>query len=269
MEPKQDCKARYRAVFISDIHLGTRAAQADALLDFLKRVEADTYYLVGDIIDFWKVQRGPAWAQSHNDVLQKLLRKVRKGTRIVFVPGNHDEALRDYCGQSFGGIDIVRDTIHVTEDGRRYLVLHGDEFDVVVRYAKWLAFLGDRSYELALWSNAPLNWVRRRLGFGYWSLSAYLKNRIKTAVSFIGEYEKALADVARRHGVDGVICGHIHHAADRMINGVHYLNCGDWVESCTAILEHDDGKMEVVRWTTETEAKHQKLMVERPQRVAA
>ncbi|MFV0368101.1 MAG: UDP-2,3-diacylglucosamine diphosphatase [Hyphomicrobiaceae bacterium] len=269
VENKQDYTKRYRAVFISDVHLGTRTAQAHALLDFLKQVEADTYYLVGDIIDFWKVQRGPAWTQSHNDVLQKLLGKVRKGTRIVFIPGNHDEAMRDYCGQSFGGIDILRDAIHVTEDGRRFLVLHGDEFDVVVRYAKWLAFLGDRSYELALWSNAPLNWVRRRMGFGYWSLSAYLKNRIKTAVSFIGEYEKALADVARRHGVDGVICGHIHHAADRMINGVHYLNCGDWVESCTAILEHDGGRMEVVRWTTEAEIKHQELRVERPRRVAA
>ncbi|HRY06012.1 MAG TPA: UDP-2,3-diacylglucosamine diphosphatase [Hyphomicrobiaceae bacterium] len=238
----------YRSVFISDIHLGTRNSQTHALLDFLKHVDADTYYLVGDIIDFWKVRRGPAWSQSHNDVLQKLLRKVRKGARIVFIPGNHDEALRDYCGQSFGGIDIVRDTIHECPDGRRYLVMHGDEFDVVVRYAKWLAFLGDRSYELALWSNAPLNFVRRHLGLGYWSLSAYLKRRIKTAVNFIGEFENALADVARRRGVDGVICGHIHHAADRKIDGVHYLNCGDWVESCTAILEKETGEIEVVKW---------------------
>ncbi|MCC0008678.1 MAG: UDP-2,3-diacylglucosamine diphosphatase [Hyphomicrobiaceae bacterium] len=235
-------------MFISDIHLGTRAAQTSALLDFLKTVEADTYYLVGDIVDFWKVRRGPAWSQSHNDVLQKLLRKVRKGARIVFIPGNHDEALRDYCGQTFGGIEILRDTVHVRPDGRRYLVMHGDEFDVVVRYAKWLAFLGDRSYELALWSNAPLNWMRRHLGLGYWSLSAYLKNRIKTAVNFIGEFEHALADVARLRGVDGVICGHIHHAADRVIDGVHYLNCGDWVESCTAILETRAGDMKIVRW---------------------
>lgn len=239
---------RYRSVFISDIHLGTRAAQTSALLDFLKTVEADTYYLVGDIVDFWKVRRGPAWSQSHNDVLQKLLRKVRKGARIVFIPGNHDEALRDYCGQTFGGIEILRNTVHVRPDGRRYLVMHGDEFDVVVRYAKWLAFLGDRSYELALWSNAPLNWMRRHLGLGYWSLSAYLKNRIKTAVNFIGEFEHALADVARLRGVDGVICGHIHHAADRVIDGVHYLNCGDWVESCTAILETRAGDMKIVRW---------------------
>lgn len=239
----------YRTVFISDIHLGTRAAQTQALLDFLKRTEADTYYLVGDIVDFWKVRRGPAWSQSHNDVLQKLLRKARKGSRIVFIPGNHDEALRDFCGEKFGAIEIVRDAIHVQPDGRRYLVMHGDEFDVVVRYAKWLAFLGDRSYELALWSNGPLNWMRRHLGLGYWSLSAYLKNRIKTAVSFIGQFEEALADVARRRGVDGVICGHIHHAADRTINGIHYINCGDWVESCTAVLESHCGEIGVVRWT--------------------
>lgn len=242
---------RCRSIFISDFHLGTRAAQADALLDFLKNVDADTYYLVGDIIDFWKIRRGPAWSQSHNDVLQKLLRKVRKGSRIVFIPGNHDEALRDYCGQSFGGIEIVREAIHVNPDGRRYLVIHGDEFDVVVRYARWLAFLGDRSYELALWSNAPLNWIRRRFGLGYWSLSAYLKGRIKTAVNFIGEFEKALAQVARRKGVDGVICGHIHHAADHMIGGVHYLNCGDWVESCTAILEHHSGEIDLVHWSSD------------------
>lgn len=262
-------RRRFRTVFISDVHLGTRAAQADALLDFLKHVEADTFYLVGDIVDFWKVRRGPAWAQSHNDVLQKLLRKVRKGARVVFIPGNHDEALRDYCGQSFGGIDILRDDIHVRADGRRYLVMHGDEFDVVVRYAKWLAFLGDRSYELALWSNVPLNWVRRRMGLGYWSLSGYLKGRIKTAVNFIGEFEHALADVARRRGVDGVICGHIHHAADRDIGGVHYLNCGDWVESCTAILESETGEMEVVRWLPSQIRKDARDSVSHAGRVAA
>ncbi len=191
-------RAPYRALFISDIHLGTRACQADALLDFLKHHDAETIYLVGDIIDFWRMRRGPIWLQSHNDVLQKLLRKVRKGTRIVYIPGNHDEALRDYCGMHFGGIEIHRDFVHITADGRRLLVMHGDEFDVVVRYAKWLAFLGDRSYEFALWCNHPLNWMRRRLGFGYWSLSAYLKQRVKAAVNFIGEFEEALADEAKR-----------------------------------------------------------------------
>jgi UDP-2,3-diacylglucosamine pyrophosphatase LpxH len=239
---------RYRALFISDLHLGTRAAQAESLIDFLRHHDADTIYLVGDIIDFWRVKRGPVWYQSHNDVLQKLLRKVRKGSRLVYIPGNHDEAMRDYCGVAFGGIEIHHDTIHTGADGRRYLVMHGDEFDVVVRYAKWLAFLGDRSYEFALWCNHPLNWVRRRLGFGFWSLSSYLKLRVKSAVNFIGEFEHALAEEARRRDVDGVICGHIHHAADRPLIGVRYLNCGDWVESCTALAEDDSGQIHLIRW---------------------
>ncbi len=239
---------QYRSVFISDVHLGARASQAIALLDFLKHVDADIIYLVGDIVDFWRVRRGPHWPQAHNDVLQKLLRKARKGTRIIFIPGNHDEALRDFCGHAFGGIEIVRDTLHTTADGRRYIVMHGDEFDVVVRYARWLAFLGDRSYELALWTNAPLNWIRRRLGYGYWSLSTFLKHRVKTAVNFIGEFEENLAEAARRREVDGIICGHIHHAASRMIGGVHYLNCGDWVESRTAIVENATGEFSILRW---------------------
>jgi UDP-2,3-diacylglucosamine pyrophosphatase LpxH len=239
---------RYRALFISDLHLGTRAAQADSFLDFLRHHDAPIIYLVGDIIDFWRVKRGPIWLQSHNDVLQKLLRKVRKGSHIVYIPGNHDEAMRDYCGMHFGGIEIRRDVVHRAADGRRYLVMHGDEFDVVVRYAKWLAFLGDRSYEFALWCNTPLNWLRRKFGFGYWSLSAYLKLRVKSAVNFIGAFEHALAEEAVRRDVDGVICGHIHHAADRLIDGVRYLNCGDWVESCTALAEDMNGRIHLIRW---------------------
>jgi UDP-2,3-diacylglucosamine pyrophosphatase LpxH len=245
---------RYRTIFISDLHLGTRAAQAGPLLDFLKHVDADTYYLVGDIVDFWKIRRGPNWSQSHNDVLQKLMRKARKGSRVIYIPGNHDEALREYCGLDFGSIQVRRDAMYETAAGKTYVVMHGDEFDVVVRYAKWLAFLGDRSYELALWTNAPLNWIRRKMGFGYWSLSAYLKYRVKTAVNFIGEFENALADVARRHEADGIICGHIHHAADRMIDGVHYLNCGDWVESSTAIVETHDGRLQVIKWNEVAQA---------------
>ncbi len=238
----------YRTLFISDVHLGTRSAQAELLLDFLKHNDAETIYLVGDIVDFWRIRRGAIWPQSHNDVLQKLLRRVRKGCRIVFIPGNHDEGLRQYCGQRFGGIEIERQAIHTTADGRRYLVLHGDEFDVVVRYAKWLAFLGDRGYELALWTNQPLNFLRRRLGLGYWSLSSYLKQRVKGAVNFIGEFESALAEEARRQDVDGILCGHIHHAASREIHGVHYVNTGDWVESCTAVGETADGRMQLIRW---------------------
>ncbi len=239
---------RHRAMFISDIHLGTRASQAHQLLEFLKVNDADTIYLVGDIVDFWRVKRGPVWPQAHNDVLQKLMRKVRKGSRIVYVPGNHDEGLRDYCGTHFGGIELQRRCIHETADGKRLLVMHGDEFDVVVRYARWLALLGDHSYELALSCNAPLNWARRRLGFGYWSLSAYLKLRVKQAVNFIGEFEHALAQEAQRSDVDGIVCGHIHHAADRMIDGVRYLNCGDWVESCTALVEDHGGQISLIRW---------------------
>ena len=238
-----------RALFISDVHLGTRTARADQLLGLLRCCEADVIYLVGDIIDFWRVRRGPHWPQSHNDVLQKLMRKVRKGTRVVLIPGNHDEGLRDYAGMQFGGVELHRDYLHVTARGHRYVVMHGDEFDVVVRTAKWLALLGDRGYEFALWLNHPLNWVRRHLGLGYWSLSAYLKYRVKTAVAFIGAFEAAVAAEARRRGADGIVCGHIHHAADRTFDGVHYLNCGDWVESCTAVVELQDGQLRVIRWT--------------------
>src|SRR5690606_4909814 len=178
----------------------------------------------------------------------KILRKARKGSRVVFIPGNHDDGLRQYCGQRFGGIEIERQTIHETADGKRYIVMHGDEFDVVVRYAKWLAFLGDRSYQMALWTNAPINWVRKRLGFEYWSLSNYLKLRVKSAVNFIGEFERKLSNEAQRREADGVICGHIHHAASRNFDDIHYLNTGDWVESCTAICETEDGHFELIRW---------------------
>jgi UDP-2,3-diacylglucosamine pyrophosphatase LpxH len=249
-------RVHYRAIFLSDIHLGTRTAQADALLEFLRSHEADTIYLVGDIVDFWRVRRGPHWPQAHNDVMQKLLRKVRKGSRVVFIPGNHDECLRDYCGMHFGGVDIVQSCLHETAAGKRYVVMHGDEFDVVVRTAKWLAFLGDRGYEVALWLNNPLNWVRRYLGLGYWSLSAYLKLRVKKAVSFIGAYEEAVAAEARRQGAHGIICGHIHHAADKMIGTTHYLNCGDWVESCTAIVETRDGRLQLIHWHPNVASSH-------------
>ncbi len=238
----------YRTVFISDIHLGMRNCQSTALLDFLKYVECENLYLVGDIVDFWKVRRGAYWPQSHNDVLQKLLRKSRKGTRIVFIPGNYDDGLREYTGTNFGDIEIRRDAIHEAADGKRYLILHGDEFDVVVRYARWLAFLGDRSYDAALALNVPLNSMRRMLGLGHWSLSAFLKHKVKSAVNYIGEFEEALAGEARRRDTQGLICGHIHHANTRMIDGIHYMNCGDWVESCTAIGERFDGQFEIIRW---------------------
>lgn len=245
---------RYRTLFISDVHLGTKACQAHLLLDFLRVCEADSYYLVGDIVDFWRIRRTPHWPQAHNDVIQKLLRKVRKGARFVYIPGNHDEALRVYCGQHFGGIEFKLNDIHVTADNRRILIMHGDEFDVVIQYVKWLAFLGDWAYVLALGLNTGFNKVRRLFGFSYWSLSAYLKHRVKKAVNYIGDFERALAGEAKRHGAEGVICGHIHFAAMREIDGVSYINCGDWVESATAVGETFDGKFEIIRWMDVVEA---------------
>lgn len=239
---------RVRTIFISDIHLGTRGCQAEALLDFLRVYDADTVYLVGDIVDGWRLKSRWHWPQAHNDVVQKLLRKVRKGARIIYLPGNHDEFLRDYAGMTFGGIEILDRVVHEASDGRKYLVIHGDIFDVVVVHARWLAFLGDWAYETALRIGQGVSYVRRKLGLPYWSLSAWAKNRVKTAVNFIGSFEACLAEEARRSGTDGVICGHIHHAADRDLDGIHYINTGDWVESCTALIEHFDGRMEILRY---------------------
>lgn len=239
---------RYRTIFISDVHLGTRGCQAELLLDFIRHVECDTLYLVGDIIDGWKLRSGWYWPQAHNDVVQKILRLARKGVKVIYVPGNHDEVVRDFCGVHFGGVLVARDTIHETADGRRFLVTHGDEFDGVVQHARWLAFVGDYAYRMALFLNTLFNRVRRRLGFGYWSLSAFLKTRVKNALQFIENFEAAVAEEARRRGVDGVICGHIHKAEMREIDGVVYINDGDWVESCTALAEHMDGTLEILEW---------------------
>jgi UDP-2,3-diacylglucosamine pyrophosphatase LpxH len=237
-----------RSLFISDVHLGTRGCQADKLLSFLRVYDADTIYLVGDIVDGWALKSTWYWPQAHNDVAQKLLRKSRKGSRMIYIPGNHDEFLRDYLGTHFGGIDVVEDAIHVGANGKRYLVVHGDLFDVVIRHARWLALLGDKAYDAAIWLNTLFNRVRRACGMTYWSLSQWAKFKVKNAVSFVGEYEHTLAAEARRHGVDGVICGHIHHASIHNDFGLAYLNCGDWVESCTAIAEHFDGRFEIITW---------------------
>ena len=239
---------QFRTVFISDIHLGTRGCQAELLLDFFRHMECETLYLVGDIIDGWKLKGGWWWPQAHNDVVQKILRMARKGANVIYVPGNHDNAARDYCGVHLGGVVVTRDAIHEGADGKRYLVLHGDEFDGVTRHARWLAFLGDWAYRGVLGLNTVFNKARRRLGFGYWSLSAYLKVKVKNALQFIENFEQAVADEARRRGVDGVICGHIHKAEMRLIDGVAYINDGDWVESCTALVEHFDGRMEILEW---------------------
>jgi len=239
----------FRTLFISDVHLGARGCQADRLLDFLRWHDADTIYLVGDIIDGWALRSGWYWPQTHNDVVQKLLRKARKGARMIYVPGNHDEFMREYYGTHFGGIEVAENTIHVAADGRRYLVIHGDLFDLVVTQARWLALLGDKAYDVAIALNRVFNAVRRRLGFGYWSLSQWAKLKVKNAVSYINEYEKILASEARRMDADGVICGHIHHAVIKDTNGIRYINCGDWVESCSAVAEHSDGRFEIITWT--------------------
>jgi UDP-2,3-diacylglucosamine pyrophosphatase LpxH len=239
---------RWRTIFISDIHLGTPGCRADALLDFLRCTHSDTLFLVGDIIDGWQLRRRWYWPQAHNDVVQKLLRKARKGTRVVFVPGNHDEFARRYVEHNFGGIDVAEDCIHATADGRRLWVTHGDLFDGVIQCAKWLAYVGDSLYEFTLRLNRYFNSLRARLGLPYWSLSQYLKQKVKRAVSYVSDFEEAVAREARQRGVQGVVCGHIHHAELRDIDGVLYANDGDWVESLTALVEHHDGRLEIVRW---------------------
>lgn len=238
----------YRTLFISDVHLGTKNAKAKELLDFLEKNSAPTLYLVGDIVDVWRIKRDANWPQLHNDVLQRFLRIVRRGTKTIYIPGNHDEALRAYCGGHFSGIDVACSAVHQTADGRKFVVMHGDEFDIVVRHAKWLALLGDWAYNVALWVNARFSWLRRRTGLKKWSLSAYLKQKVKQAVNFISAYESALVREARQQQADGIICGHIHHAAKREVGGILYINTGDWVESCTAVGENDDGSLEVIYW---------------------
>jgi UDP-2,3-diacylglucosamine pyrophosphatase LpxH len=240
---------RVRTIFVSDIHLGTRACQAERLLDFLREYEAQTLYLVGDIVDFWAMSRGIHWSAAQNTVVQKLLKRARHGTAVVLIPGNHDEALREYVGSRFGDVQVIGEAVHTTADGRRYLLVHGDEFDQVTRYHRWLAVLGDRAYAVLVRLNTVIAWVRRRLRIaGYWSLAGYAKRKVKTAVSFIYDFEDAVARSGRERSVDGVICGHIHAAALKDIDGVHYVNCGDWVDSCTAIVEHEDGRLELIEW---------------------
>jgi UDP-2,3-diacylglucosamine pyrophosphatase LpxH len=244
----------YRSIFISDVHLGTRDCKANQLNNFLKHNTCETLYLVGDIIDAWKIQQNRwRWRQSHSNVIRRILGHAKRGTHIVYIAGNHDEFLRPLIpyGIGFGEIEIVNQATHVGVDGQRYLVTHGDLFDGITRLAPWISFLGDRAYDIVLNINSRFNWIRHKMGFGYWSLSQYLKQRVKKAVDFVFQFERNLAEYCRKRGFDGVICGHIHHAEIKEINGVVYMNDGDWVESCTALVEHHDGRWEIITWTQE------------------
>jgi UDP-2,3-diacylglucosamine pyrophosphatase LpxH len=249
----------FRAIFISDVHLGTASSQAARLLDFLRHTDSRELYLVGDIIDGWQLKRRWYWHQTHNDVIQKVLRKARKGTRVTYIAGNHDEAMRHFLGLAFGGIDIRDEAVHVTADGRKLLVTHGDLFDGVVQGARWLAHVGDFFYIVTLKANRWFNHVRARLGLPYWSLAQFLKHKVKNAVSYIGDFESALAAEARRRGFDGVVCGHIHKAEIRDIGGVLYCNDGDWVESLTALVELETGELRIVDWKSIEQLKRQAL----------
>lgn len=235
----------YRTGWISDVHLGTRGSQAAALLEFLKEAEFETLYLVGDLVDIWALRRGIFWPQEHNDVIQKILRKGRKGTEVIYIPGNHDEFLAGFLG-AYASVSLQQNAIHTTADGRRILVMHGHELDTVVQNLGWLAHVGDIGYTLLLRCNGMVNFARRALGFKPWSLSAYVKAEVKNVVSFIGQFEESVVRYAREYDVDGVLCGHIHTASVRTIDGTEYFNTGDWVESCSAIVEHYDGRMELI-----------------------
>ena len=239
----------FRTIFISDIHLGLRSCRSDSLVDFLRQVQCEKLYLVGDIIDGWRLRRSWYWDNHHDEVIRLILRMARHGTEVIYVPGNHDEIFRDWLGLEIAGVRLAREAQHIAADGRRFLVIHGDEFDGVIRYAKFLAHLGDWAYDAALTINRWFNFLRRRLGYPYWSLSQWLKRQVKEAVKAIDRFETALSHEAKSRGMDGVICGHIHHAEMRMVNGILYMNDGDWVESCTALVEHQDGRFELLDWS--------------------
>jgi UDP-2,3-diacylglucosamine pyrophosphatase LpxH len=258
----------HRTIFISDVHLGTKGCKAAMLADFLDRNTCDTLFLVGDIVDGWRLKHRWYWPEAHNRVLDVLLHKIDAGTRVIFIPGNHDEIFRGYCGRAVAGVEIMHEAVHVTADGRRLLVLHGDQFDAVIAYAKWLALLGDWAYGMAMELNELCHGVRRRLGLEYWSLADFLKQKVKNAVEYIGRFESAVACEVRARGLDGVVCGHIHHAAARQIGNVLYFNDGDWVESCTALVEDRSGKLEILYWAAQS-ARSRELPVAASDDIAA
>lgn len=250
-EAKHRKRRQYRTIWISDVHLGTRGCNAEMLIDFLDSVDSQTMYLVGDMIDGWRLKKRFYWPAAHNDIVWRILKRARRGTRIVYIPGNHDEMFRQFTGLNFGGVEIRRAAFHDTADGRRLMVLHGDEFDTIMLAHRWLAFVGDALYTLMMGLNNWVNAVRRRLDLPYWSLSRMAKHKVKNAVEFISHYEEVVARAAATRGVDGVVCGHIHTAEHRLLDGIEYWNDGDWVEGCTALVEHLDGRMEILNWPEE------------------
>mgnify|MGYP001549251418 FL=1 len=242
----------YRTIWLSDIHLGLKASRTEYLYDFLQHTESEYLYLVGDIIDLWKAKRGWHWPEINNRIVRLIMDKARRGTKVIYVPGNHDEFFRDYVDLYFAGIHITPRAEHVTEDGKRLLILHGDEFDAVTLNNKWVAKLGSEAYDMLIVLNHWFNWIRRKLGFGYWSLSKHIKHKVKEAVSYISNFEQAVVHAARQHGADGVVCGHIHHAVISEYEEIRYANCGDWVESCTALAEEEDGSLRLIHWVEES-----------------
>lgn len=248
-------RRHYRTIWISDVHLGTRGCADRMLIDFLDHCDSDHLYLVGDIIDGWRMKRRFYWPERHNAIVRRVMKRAKRGSRVTYIPGNHDEMFRQFSGLDFGGVEIRRHALHETADGRRLLVLHGDEFDAVVMGHKWLAFLGDAAYNFLLKLNVVINAVRRQFDLPFWSLSKHAKHKVKDAVAFIGRFEEAVATAARKRQVDGVVCGHIHTAEERDFDGIAYYNDGDWVESCTALVEHQDGTMEILHWADEIAAR--------------
>jgi UDP-2,3-diacylglucosamine pyrophosphatase LpxH len=253
---------RLRAVFVSDVHLGSRGCRADLLLEFLKAIEVDTLFLVGDIFDLWAMKKSFFWPQEHNNVVRTVLGKAKGGTRVIYIPGNHDEDLREFCGSVFGNLEIHREFVHETGDGKKLLVMHGDEFDTVVKCSPWLARLGSTAYDFTLRLNRYVNALRRLFGFPYWSLAGYLKHRVKNAVQYISSFEGAVAHAARKRGVDGVVCGQIHRPEIREMDGVMYCNDGDWVESCSAIVEDMNGRLAIWSWPQMRERLGERELVE-------
>jgi UDP-2,3-diacylglucosamine pyrophosphatase LpxH len=255
-------KTKLRTVFVSDVHLGSRGCRADLLLEFLKSVEVEYLFLVGDIVDLWAMRKSFFWPQEHNNVLRIILSKAKKGTRVIYIPGNHDEDLREFCGTVFGNLEIHREFVHRMSDGRQLLVMHGDEFDTVVKCSPWLAKFGSSAYDFTLGLNRYFNSLRRLFGYPYWSLANYLKHKVKNAVQYISSFERAVAHEARKRGVDGVVCGHIHRAEITDIDGVMYCNDGDWVESCSALVEDMNGRLALWSWPEMRERAESQGMVE-------